>query len=598
MPAIRTSPRPPSRYNRPDENPRMQGPRAQQTPAQQTRAQKAQEPQPMQKTQAMQEPSASESGFSLRSDFQRSTAASKGYSPSAVAAGLMPDGSRPAGSGGYSAGAVAAGLMPDGSAPQAYDGYSLGADAAAGVDPALERASMAASNTTAPQILPANDPMSGAPQTLPANDPMSGMPQTSPTGAPMTAAPQSPPTPKIPTEDERKAIVENAKTNTTEEQQRAFLAGLGIPEKHLNDTYGDKLAHAFGETVDALLQPGEHKRSLKIDNQYDLNVEVGDNLELKGASAMQDRDSSFFGKVLDKVAPFAGAIGAALGPVTGGVSTVIGAAIGAVQAVRTKDPLGFVSSVAGGIGGFLGQAKNLTTGLGALAASKGAQTVATAADLISRGANVVKGGLEAFRTGNLGGIVDAVANGVGLVGEGFGSAGEQFKGIADNLGRASRIALNGNKAIQALNAGDYLGAAQNILGAGAELTKPSPTPGAPAPTPGTMPTPTLSDRLAQASNVVGTINKAKTAFETGNYPELLGESLRLAAQVSGNPTIDRAADIAKPSAELINAIQSGNVIDIAKAAKKVYDETAKIEQLNLPKNPLDLAKDVLGRIAA
>jgi hypothetical protein len=538
MPAIRTSPRPPSRYTRPDENPRMQGPRAQQMPAQQTRTQKA------------QEPSASESGFSLRSDFQRSTAASKGYSP----------------------GAVAAGLMPDGSAPQAYDGYSLGADAAAGVDPALERASMAASTTTAPQTLPANDPM--------------------------TAAPQSPPTPKIPTEDERKAIVENAKTNTTEEQQRAFLAGLGIPEKHLNDTYGDKLAHAFGETVDALLQPGEHKRSLKIDNQYDLNVEVGDNLELKGASAMQDRDSSFFGKVLDKVAPFAGAIGAALGPVTGGVSTVIGAAIGAVQAVRTKDPLGFVSSVAGGIGGFLGQAKNLTTGLGALAASKGAQTVATAADLISKGANVVKGGLEAFRTGNLSGIVGAVANGVGLVGEGFGSAGEQFKGIADNLGRASRIALNGNKAIQALNAGDYLGAAQNILGAGAELTRPSPTPGAPAPTPGTMPTPTLSDRLAQASNVVGTINKAKTAFETGNYPELLGESLRLAAQVSGNPTIDRAADIAKPSAELINAIQSGNVIDIAKAAKKVYDETAKIEQLNLPKNPLDLAKDVLGRIAA
>jgi hypothetical protein len=501
-------------------------------------------------------------GLARRDEFLRSATSASQVAPQSAA--LTVGRPAPVTSGGYSPGAVAAGYNPNGLQASSAQPYSL--------------------DGGMPQ--PA---MNGQPPV-----PMAGSTQ-------MPVDPSAQPTPTttvVPTKEEREAIVSNAKANTTEDQQRQFLSSLGIPEKHLNDTYGDKLSHAFGETVDALLQPGDHKRSLKIDNQYDLNVEVDDNLQLKSAEAAQDRDSSFFGKVLDTVAPFAGAVGTLLGPVTGGISTVVGAAITGIQAVRQKDILGLVSSVAGGVGGFIGQAGKLGGAIGGLVGSQGAKTLATGANFISKGADLFKGGLEAYRTGNLGGVIGAVADGAGLVSKTFGEAGGQLTDFANTVERGARITLFGNRAIQSLQLGDYLGAAQNILGAGALATRPLPGQPQPALPAGTPATPTFSDRLGQASDIVGTVRNAKTAFETGNYTNLVAEGLRLAQQVSGSEYVDRAADVAGPAANLINAINGGDLKNIAKSAKDLYGVAAEFEQLNLPENPLDLAKNVFNRFAA
>ncbi|HLL05204.1 MAG TPA: hypothetical protein VK539_31835 [Myxococcaceae bacterium] len=531
-------------------------------------------------------------GLARRDEFLRSATSASQQSASQVAsqsAAMTVGRPAPVTSGGYSPGAVAAGYNPNGGLPASAQPDSL--------DGGVQKPML---NGQLPMPAPSAQPYSldgGMPQPA-----MNGQPPVPMAGSPqMPVDPSAQPAPTttvVPTKEEREAIVSNAKANTTEDQQRQFLAGLGIPEKHLNDTYGDKLSHAFGETVDALLQPGDHKRSLKIDNQYDLNVEVDDNLQLKSAEAAQDRDSSFFGKVLDTVAPFAGAVGTLLGPVTGGISTVVGAAITGIQAVRQKDYLGLLSSVAGGVGGFIGQAGKLGGAIGGLVGSQGAKTLATGANFISKGADLFKGGLEAYRTGNLGGVIGAVADGAGLVSKTFGEAGGQLTDFANTVERGARITLYGNRAIQSLQLGDYLGAAQNILGAGALATRPLPGQPQPALPAGTPATPTFSDRLGQASDIVGTVRNAKTAFETGNYTNLVAEGLRLAQQVSGSEYVDRAADVAGPAANLINAINGGDLKNIAKSAKELYGVAAEFEQLNLPENPLDLAKNVFNRFAA
>jgi hypothetical protein len=417
-----------------------------------------------------------------------------------------------------------------------------------------------------------------------------------PDGGQPAAPPPPPPNPNVPTEAQRKAMVENAKNSNSEEQQRAFLAALGIPEKHLNDTKGDKLKHAFGETLDAALQPGNHKRSLKLDKEYKLKLEVGNNLELTKAEAKKEDKSGFFGKALKTVASWAPTIGAVLGPVTGGISTAVGAAIGAVNSIRNKDYLGAISSVAGGIGGAIGSAAKLGGAIGNLAASEGLQAVATGANVISKGADAVKGAMNAVNAGSPGALISAVANGAGAVSGALGSAGQKLGEYADHLGRAGRITLNGEKAIAAIKTGDYLGAAESVLGAGAELTRPPALPAQGTASPGTpTPTaPTLSDQLTQASKIAGTLKKASAAYQSGDYTNLVSEGLRLANHLSGNQDFGRAANVAQRAGELITAVNGGNAVGAFDSARKLYEAVAEVEQLGLPKDPLVLAQNVLN----
>jgi hypothetical protein len=139
-----------------------------------------------------------------------------------------------------------------------------------------------------------------------------------------------------------------------------------------------ELDDAFGKVIDALMQPGKHKLTVKLDKKYEVKLNVGQGGELLDVKVKQKK--GFFGKLVDGIKKTSGIWGPLLAPVTGGLSMVAAAGIQAYDAIKNKNWLGLVGAVAGGITGFGGFAANMGGGLAKMAASKGFQAVAGAAN--------------------------------------------------------------------------------------------------------------------------------------------------------------------------------------------------------------------------
>jgi hypothetical protein len=374
--------------------------------------------------------------------------------------------------------------------------------------------------------------------------------------APGTAAPPSAPTqPAMPTVEDLMAL--------PEDQKKEMLKSLGIPEKHLKKTKGKKLDDAFRKVAQGLLSPGKHKFKIKLDKKYEVKLDVGPNLELRDVKVKQKK--GLFGKIWDGVKKAAPFVGAVLAPFTGGLSLVASAAIGAVDAIQNKNWLGLIANVAGGITGFGSWASTMGGGLAKLAASKGFQTLATGAQFASKAATAAQAAINAWQAKSPGAFLGALAGGVGAAGQFFGGAQNTLQTWADRLGTASKIALSGEAAINAIKNGDYLGAAQTILGGAAGALD------------GTR-FDAVADRLNRYSQIVGGAQTVSNAIKTGDYVGAINQAIGLANQVGKevngqglfDPKAFKAMQVLGSSAAgLQAAIKSGDPGAIAEAALRL-----------------------------
>jgi len=348
-----------------------------------------------------------------------------------------------------------------------------------------------------------------------------------------------------------------------EDQKKQMLEALGIPAKHLKKTKGKKLDDAFGKVVDAMMQPGKHKLTVKLDKKYEVKLNVGQNGELLDCSVKQKK--GLFGKIVDGIKKTSGIWGPLLAPVTGGLSLVAAAGIQAYDAIKNKNWLGLVASVAGGIGGFGTFAANMGGGLANMAASKGFQTLSSAANWASKTAQAVQGGVNAWNAKNPGAFLGAIANGAGAAANFFGGASNTLQGIADKFGTASRIALGGQQVVSAIKKGDFAGAAQGLLGAGAGVLN------------GTQ-YQQLADTLNRAGQVVNGAKNVAGAIKNGDYAGAVNGAMGLADQISQDlqhkalfdPRAEKAVQVLSGSAAVLQkAIKGGNAGDIAEAALRL-----------------------------
>lgn len=361
--------------------------------------------------------------------------------------------------------------------------------------------------------------------------------------------------PGVPTKEQFMAM--------SEDQKKQILEGLGIPAKHLKKTKGKKLDDAFGKVIDALMQPGKHKLTIKLDKKYEVKLNVGQNGELLECKVKQKK--GLFGKIWDGVKKTAGIWGPLLAPVTGGLSLVASSAIQAVDAIKNKNWLGLVGAVAGGIGGFGTAAANLGGGVAKFAASKGFQAAANVANFAAKGASAVQAGINAINGKNPGAFLAALAQGAGAAAGYFGGASNTLQGWADKLGTASKIALGGQAVVGAIQRGDYLGAAQGLLGAGAGALD------------GTK-YQAVADQLTRFGQVVGSAKNVATAIKTGDWAGAVNGAMGLADQVSQDlrnkalfdPKAEKAVQLIGTSAgALQKAIKTGDAGAIAEAALRL-----------------------------
>ncbi|HVE85146.1 MAG TPA: hypothetical protein VND93_19980 [Myxococcales bacterium] len=348
-----------------------------------------------------------------------------------------------------------------------------------------------------------------------------------------------------------------------EDQKKQMLEALGIPAKHLKKTHGKKLDDAFGKVLDAMMQPGKHKLTVKLDKKYEVKLNVGQNGELLDCSVKQKK--GLFGKIVDGIKKTSGIWGPLLAPVTGGLSLVAAAGINAVDAIKNKNWLGLVTSVAGGLSGFGTFAANMGGGLANLAASKGFQTLSSAANWASKTASAVQGGINAWNGKNPGAFLGAIANGAGAAANFFGGASNTLQGLADKFGTASKIALGGQQVLGAIKKGDYFGAAQNLLGTAAGALD------------GTR-YQNVADTLNRFGQVVNQARTVTTAIKTGDYAGAVNQAMGLADQISKDlqgkalfdPKAEKAVQVLGTGATALQkAIKTGDAGAIADAALRL-----------------------------
>ena len=348
-----------------------------------------------------------------------------------------------------------------------------------------------------------------------------------------------------------------------EAQKKQILEALGIPAKHLKKTKGSKLDAAFGKVIDALMQPGKHKLTVKLDKKYEVKLNVGQNGELLDVKVKQKK--GLFGKIVDGIKKTSGIWGPLLAPVTGGLSLVAAAGIQAYDAIKNKNWLGLVASVAGGIGGFGTFAANMGGGLANMAASKGFRTLSSAANFASKAATTVQAGINAWNGKNPGAFLGALANGAGMAADFFGGASNTLQGLADKFGTASKIAFGGQQVVGAIQRGDFFGAAQGLLGTGATALD------------GTK-YQDVADALNRFGNVVGGARNVANLIKTGDYTGAVNGAMGLANQISQDlqgkalfdPKAEKAVQLIGNSATALQkAIKTGDAGTIAEAALRL-----------------------------
>ena len=355
----------------------------------------------------------------------------------------------------------------------------------------------------------------------------------------------------------------------SDEQKRAFLRSLGIADKHLKKTKGAKLDTAFMEAVSAMRSPGTHKLTIKLDKKYELKLRVGQDGQLQDVQAKVKK--GFFAKLSGVLKLAAPILGIVLAPLTGGLSLIASSAIGAVDAIKNKNWLGAIASVAGafvpGTGSFLSSAAGAAGKTAALAG----QSVARVASAVQQGAYALQAGMMAVRAKSPGAFLGAVAGGIGAVAGGMGAAagrvgetgsrlvqwGERVQTWANVVGGAEQI-------VQAVRSKDYVGAATGAMGAASGLTKGE-----------------MSENLARYSGWVDGANRVQWGVRTGDYLAAAQGGLGLARDLrsplsggAGEPNrcdrtrerLGQAVEVVRGASYLQAAVRGRSAAGIAQAS--------------------------------
>ena len=268
-----------------------------------------------------------------------------------------------------------------------------------------------------------------------------------------------------------------------EAAKKQLLMSLGVKPKHVKKLKGDKLDKALAQVAEALRTPGKHKVTLKLDKKYELKTQIGADGRIESFSLKKKK--GFFGKLWDGVKAIAPIAGYVLAPFTGGLSLVASAAIGAVDAVKNKNWLGAITSVAGA---FVPGAGNIA-----------GKAIGQIAGTVQKVAFTAQSAFAAVQGRNPLSLVGTVAGGFANFAGGIGNVSSKVLETTERVQRWANLALRGQSIIRAASNGDFFSAATGALGTAAGLTKDS----------------TLKSDLAKYADWADRANTAQWAIRTG-----------------------------------------------------------------------------------
>jgi len=256
-------------------------------------------------------------------------------------------------------------------------------------------------------------------------------------------------------------------------------------------------------------------------------------------------------------------IGILLAPITGGLSLVVSSAIGAVDAIKNKNWLGAIASVAGmfvpGTGAFASRA------LGAAAKTAGllGKTVANVASAVQQGVYAVQAGMMAIKAKSPGGLLAAVASGVGAVAGGMGRTTGKLVDYGKQLQHWGNIVSRGESIVRAVKNKDLMGAASSALGMAGGFTKGK-----------------MADDLADYSRWVARADAVQHGLRSRNYLAAAHSGLSLAHDIRTprssrmvepgrerkNKRLEQALELVERASYLQGAIRRKDAAGVAQAA--------------------------------
>ena len=232
-------------------------------------------------------------------------------------------------------------------------------------------------------------------------------------------------------------------------EQRKFLEMAGISMDDLMDAPGSAVESAFIQVVTLSKIPGNHMITLEIDGgwwsnkHYDITIEVTEEGNISNLSSEERTGGawSYISSISSVILPILAGI------FSGGIGTIlmiVNSAIQAVNAVRSGNWLGFITALAGGIGGITAQAF---------------RKIAQVARFVERIGQGIQSGMDAIQSGSLSGLIGAIGSGAGVL-AGFLQGGAAtfaltLESFADEL---ETYTSAGEGFISAANNGDIIGA--------------------------------------------------------------------------------------------------------------------------------------------
>ena len=298
---------------------------------------------------------------------------------------------------------------------------------------------------------------------------------------------------------------------TVPPQEKAeLLAKMGVGFKGAAksslhaENRGHQLNKTFAEVMQGLQTPGRSSVDTKMmggrGHKISMNVAADDKGEtqLESFNVKRNKKKGLFSKVADSVKgawkKYGGTVLTVASFIPGpiGIAARIGGALnGAYNAVKNKDWVGGIASVAGGaassIATFAGKAVN--------------GTMAAGARVIGRGALVAQAGMAAYENQDAGSILGAAAAVAGV----SGSVGALSSGASDRLGQIATWADRGARGVNTVDAvrdGDALGAVASGSGLAAGLVDPDSARGR---------------QLAQVHRLTDAADRVQRSLETGAY---------------------------------------------------------------------------------
>lgn len=217
---------------------------------------------------------------------------------------------------------------------------------------------------------------------------------------------------------------------------------LGLKKKAFKKMSDDDIRAKYNEVMAAMQQPGSHK--FKV-GKFNVSFTVDDNGQL---SNVQAKRKGIFGKIAKMVLTVASFIPI---PWIAIPARIISGVIAAVEAVKSKSLLGVISSVASVAVGAAGALAGTAISAAASAVSKVAQTVGD----VARG---VQAGVNAIKSKNILGVVNAAAGAVGSVAGAIGEGAAAVANTAQKVSDWSQRAMVGAKVVVDIKQGRVMDA--------------------------------------------------------------------------------------------------------------------------------------------